>query len=103
MIDAPVNEEEIVYVATDGDAEPGLEFVNIDGTRVQKSFASLYRENHDFIGWLSIEDTNIDYPVMQTPEEEEYYIHRDFTANTAVQVRCLLILKAMCRSLPTTS
>ena len=26
-----------------------------------------------------------------------------FTANTAVQVRCLLILKAMCRSLPTTS
>jgi regulatory protein YycI of two-component signal transduction system YycFG len=33
MIDAPVNEEEIVYVATDGDAEPGLEFVNIDGTR----------------------------------------------------------------------
>ena len=78
MIDAPVNEEEIVYVATDGDAEPGLEFVNIDGTRVQKSFASLYRENHDFIGWLSIEDTNIDYPVMQTPEEEEYYIHRDF-------------------------
>ena len=41
MIDAPVNEEEIVYVATDGDAEPGLEFVNIDGTRVQKSFASL--------------------------------------------------------------
>ena len=78
MIDAPVNEEEIVYVATDGDAEPGLEFVNIDGTRVQKSFASLYRENHYFIGWLSIEDTNIDYPVMQTPEEEEYYIHRDF-------------------------
>ena len=44
MIDAPVNEEEIVYVATDGDAEPGLEFVNIDGTRVQKSFASLYAD-----------------------------------------------------------
>ena len=36
MIDAPVNEEEIVYVATDGDAEPGLEFVNIDGQPADK-------------------------------------------------------------------
>ena len=26
----------------------------------------------------NIENTKIDYPVMQTPEEEEYYIHRDF-------------------------
>ena len=78
MIDTPVGEEEVVYVATAGDAEPGLEFVDINGTHVQKSFASLYRKNQDFIGWLSIEDTNIDYPVMQTPEDEEYYIHRDF-------------------------
>lgn len=72
------DEDQISYIATDGDAEPGLEFVNIDGTLVQKKYAALYRENHSFVGWLSIEDTNIDYPVMQTPEDEEYYIHRDF-------------------------
>lgn len=78
MIDTPVAEDEVTYVATDGDAEPGLEFVDVDGTSVQKSYVSLYRKNHDFIGWLSIEDTNIDYPVMQTPDDEEYYIHRDF-------------------------
>ena len=78
MIDQPVEESEIAYVATEGDAEPGLEFVSIDGVLVQKQFASIYRENQDFVGWLSIEDTNIDYPVMQTPEDEEYYIHRDF-------------------------
>ena len=94
MIDAPVNEEEIVYVATDGDAEPGLEFVNIDGTRVQKSFASLYRENHDFIGWLSIEDTNIDYPVMQTKKDSEYYLHRNFEKKS--DVNGLPFLDAKC-------
>ena len=78
MIDEPVQADEIVYVATEGDAEPGLEFVSIDGTLVQKRFASIYQKNHDFVGWLSIEDTHIDYPVMQTMEDEEYYIHRDF-------------------------
>lgn len=41
-------------------------------------YAVLYEENPDIIGWLSIKDTNIDYPVMQTPEDEDYYLHRDF-------------------------
>lgn len=41
-------------------------------------YAVLYEENPDIIGWLSIKDTNIDYPVMQTPEDEQYYLYRDF-------------------------
>ena len=41
-------------------------------------YAVLYEENPDIIGWLSIEGTNIDYPVMQTPEDEQYYLYRDF-------------------------
>ena len=32
----------------------------------------LYKENNDLIGWINIEDTNIDYPVMQTKNNEEY-------------------------------
>lgn len=55
--------------------------VNVDGVMVQKKFEALYKENHDFIGWVKIEDTNIDYPVMYTPndsEKGEYYIHRNF-------------------------
>lgn len=57
------------------------EMVSIDGTMVQKKFESLYRKNHDFMGWLTISDTNVDYPVMFSPhdsENGEYYIHRDF-------------------------
>lgn len=45
---------------------------------IRIEYAVLYEENPDIIGWLSIKDTNIDYPVMQTPEDEDYYLHRDF-------------------------
>lgn len=38
----------------------------------------LYEQNNDLIGWLYIEGTEIDYPVMQTPEDENYYLYRDF-------------------------
>ena len=54
------------------------EFVDVNGRMVQKKFAELYRENPDFIGWITIEDTKVDYPVMQNMEENEYYIHRNF-------------------------
>ena len=38
----------------------------------------LYKENNDLIGWINIEDTNIDYPVMQTKNNEEYYLRKNF-------------------------
>lgn len=41
-------------------------------------YRELYEKNQDLIGWLSIDDTNIDYPVMQTMEDECYYLRRDF-------------------------
>ena len=40
-------------------------------------YASLYEENKDLAGWLSIEGMKIDYPVMQG-EDDEYYLHHDF-------------------------
>ena len=61
-----------------------LEFVDINGVLVQKKFEKLYQQNNDFMGWLQIKDTNVDYPVMYTPndnEKGEFYIHRDFEMN----------------------
>jgi len=50
-----------------------------DGLTVSASpYDALYKINQDFIGWLSIPDTSIDYPVMYTPENPEYYIDKDF-------------------------
>lgn len=41
-------------------------------------FADLYLQNNDIVGWLTIPGTKVDYPVMQTPEEADYYLYRDF-------------------------
>ena len=41
-------------------------------------YNALAEENPDMIGWISIADTPVDYPVMYTPEEPQYYLNRDF-------------------------
>ena len=41
----------------------------------------IYEQNPDYIGWLSIPGTIIDYPVVQTPEDEEEYLYLDFNKN----------------------
>lgn len=59
--------------------EPAM--VEVNGRMVQAKYAALYEENPDFIGWLTIPDTKVDYPVMQNMEENEYYIHRNFNGD----------------------
>ena len=49
-----------------------------DETAILPEYAEMYEENHDLIGWLSIKGTLINYPVMQTPADECYYLKRDF-------------------------
>ena len=64
---------------TAGDAESGgLEYEVINGVKVQTKFAGVYAKNNDFIGWLKIDGTNVDYPVMYTPTDEQKYLHLDF-------------------------
>lgn len=45
---------------------------------VQPTSRNLYLENTDMVGWIQIEGTNIDYPVMQTPADPNYYLKHDF-------------------------
>ena len=45
--------------------------------------AALAAENPDCVGWLTIPDTGIDYPVMHTPNDPEHYLRRDFYGNSA--------------------
>lgn len=41
----------------------------------------VFAMNEDSIGWLKIDGTVIDYPVMQTPFDEQYYLNRDINGN----------------------
>lgn len=49
-------------------------------------YQELHQENPDMVGWLKIEDTKIDYPVMQTDEENaNFYLYKDFQKNSSVR------------------
>ncbi len=50
---------------------------------VLDKYKALSEQNPDMYGWLSITGMVIDYPVMYTPEDPEYYLRRDFDGNDA--------------------
>ena len=48
---------------------------------INPRFAALYERNNDIVGWIEIDGTNINYPVVQKlgdTGEEDYYLRRDF-------------------------
>ena len=51
---------------------------------VLPEYKALYEMNSDLVGWMHLEDTKIDYPVMQTPTVNEYYLHKNFEKEYSV-------------------
>ncbi len=41
-------------------------------------YKDIYEMNNDVVGWIKMEGTKMDYPVMQTPSNPNYYLYRDF-------------------------
>lgn len=44
-------------------------------------YADVFTAYEDIVAWLVIPDTIIDYPVVWTPEDENYYLYRDIDGN----------------------
>lgn len=72
----------------DGVAQPVFPKYAASGLLYQ--YDALYNMNNDMAGWIYVEDTKIDYPVMFTPDDPEYYIHRGFDKKYASS-GCLFI------------
>lgn len=53
-------------------SEPAKEWV------MMEHMAELYAQNPDITGWIKIDETNIDYPVMYTPDDEWKYLRLGF-------------------------
>lgn len=47
-------------------------------TGILKPYLALYEQNQDLFGWLQVVGTDINYPVMCTPMEMQYYLRRSF-------------------------
>lgn len=41
-------------------------------------YLAVYELNTDFVGWVSIEGTKINYPVVQSPDEADFYLKHNF-------------------------
>ena len=59
--------------------------------------AELYQQNGDLVGWISIADTNINYRVIQSVNEPNFYLkhgfdkeYSDYTAFLPIQRESLL-------------
>lgn len=66
---APLLQPELVEVT---DPESGKTLT------ILSQFKSLYLLNNHIVGWMRIPGTDIDYPVMQTPDEVDYYLKHNF-------------------------
>lgn len=45
----------------------------------QNKYDELYSQNNDLIGWIKIEDTIIDYPIMQSRDNPNFYLTHNFS------------------------
>ena len=50
----------------------------------ERNYQPLIQENSHLAAWLMMEDTEVDYPVLYTPEEPEYYLRRAFDGSYAL-------------------
>lgn len=42
-------------------------------------YGQIYAQNPDLVGWIRIDGTKLDNPVVQTPDRPNYYLDHDFT------------------------
>lgn len=73
------NKKQMDNLATEMDnvKENVDESVQDPNKEVFEKMAELKEKNSDLVGWIKIEDTNINYPVMQTTNNK-YYVDRNF-------------------------
>lgn len=41
-------------------------------------YLPFYHMNNDMVGWITIPDSKVNYPVLQTPDRPDYYLKRNF-------------------------
>lgn len=91
-----VNDADDRISIQDGD-ESVAETTSKTGERSEKllkRYQKLYEMNSDFGGWLKVEGTSIDNPVMYTPTDSEHYLRLNF--NGEYDIAGMLFIDGRC-------
>ena len=78
-------------VQTDAATEPTEQIPYSEEKTLLPELAELYQQNGDLVGWISIADTNINYPVMQSVNEPNFYHAGQFKYGSTTPTREMLI------------
>ena len=78
--DVEVHRQEAIFneLAENAEESPIVESAPDGEEETLSNFESLLGKNSDMVGWISVEGTNINYPVMQTKNSPNYYLKRNF-------------------------
>ena len=72
-----------------GEAASSQETIKIMGPNdmnelgIIPEYYEVYRLNGDMAGWIRIENTKVNYPVMHTPDNPNYYLKRNFNGEAS--------------------
>lgn len=88
-LDIPTNDnnEEIIYIEPNEDDKERVTATTTTTTtttiydvKYEKVFEKLLEINSDTVGWLTVNNTKIDYPVVKSTDND-YYLNRDYYKN----------------------
>lgn len=79
--------------ATDSPTEPTATTAATE-PEILSDYKNLYEMNSDLVGWIKIDGTKVDYPVMQTPDDPDFYLYRDF--DKANSTRGAIYVREVC-------
>lgn len=57
--------------------QPTVKLNNYDTPDILEDYAAVYALNKSLVGWIRIDDTKVDYPVLQT-KNNDYYLNHNF-------------------------
>ena len=75
VIDVP---SETVTITAENVASETNQFTEPKKISPYEKYAPVYELNSDFVGWITIDGTNVNYPVMQTKENPDFYLKHGF-------------------------
>lgn len=70
--------QELIQLKEESETEETEEIKTGQDRKILKKYKKLYKKNSDIIGWIQVKGSKIDYPVMQTVKEPEFYLHRNY-------------------------
>ena len=73
-----VEKPELTIPSEDNPSEDNVQNEPAPQITAAEKYAAIHEQNSDFVGWLRIDGTNINYPVMQSLDNPNFYLKHSF-------------------------